>query len=495
MDPQAYSEFYKYTSDQISALSWDPITQTHIPFRASLNHRHHTWAKTHFSRPELYLRPQSLPEIKLIVTLARQNGKKIIVVGSGHSPSDLTCTSSWMVNLDGFSSVVAERKDEMQLELEAGIRLHQLADELEKRGWAMPNLGSITAQSVAGAIATNTHGSSLRHGTLAQAIIGITLTLASGESVKCGPTENRDLYHAALVSLGGLGIITHVTFQAVPAYNLKWHQDIIKTPNILEAWNKDLWTREEYVRVWWFPYSGRSIIWQADKTKDPLRERPPSWYAASLGRFSYEFLLYLATWVPPFMPIVERYVFYMQYGWSEGETGNAVQKSYEALTMDCLFSQFVNEWAIPLEKGPEAITRLQAWLTGDAENVSGIPFSSRGIFVHAPIEVRVSDTTLQPEKPWLDQSYHLGPTLYLNATLYRPFHRNPPEWERYYEAFEYLMKELGGKPHWAKNFTTATKEEFGQMYPKLSDWCKLREELDPQGVFRSGWLERNLLPE
>jgi hypothetical protein len=74
-----------------------------------------------------------------------------------------------------------------------------------------------------------------------------------------------------------------------------------------------------------------------------LRERPPSWYAATLGRLSYEFLLYLATWVPPFMPIVERYVFYMQYGWSEGETGNAVQKSYEALTMDCLFSQFVNE--------------------------------------------------------------------------------------------------------------------------------------------------------
>lgn len=154
-----------------------------------------------------------------------------------------------------------------------------------------------------------------------------------------------------------------------------------------------------------------------------------------------------------------------------------------------------SQWAIPLEKGPEAITRLQAWLTGDAENISGIPFSSRGIFVHAPIEVRVSDTTLQPEKPWLDQSYHSGPTLYLNATLYRPFHRNPPEWERYYEAFEYLMKELGGKPHWAKNFTTATKEEFGQMYPKLGDWCKLREELDPQGVFRSGWLERNLLPE
>lgn len=57
------------------------------------------------------------------------------------------------------------------------------------------------------------------------------------------------------------------------------------------------------------------------------------------------------------------------------------------------------------------------------------------------------------------------------------------------------MKELGGKPHWAKNFTTATKEEFRIMYPRLGDWVKLREELDPKGVFASEWLNRNILPE
>lgn len=57
------------------------------------------------------------------------------------------------------------------------------------------------------------------------------------------------------------------------------------------------------------------------------------------------------------------------------------------------------------------------------------------------------------------------------------------------------MKEMGGKPHWAKNFTTATKEEFGQMYPRLGDWVKLREELDPEGVFASDWLKKNILQE
>lgn len=57
------------------------------------------------------------------------------------------------------------------------------------------------------------------------------------------------------------------------------------------------------------------------------------------------------------------------------------------------------------------------------------------------------------------------------------------------------MKDLGGKPHWAKNFTTATKEEFWGMYPKLGDWVKLREKLDPEGVFASDWLKKNLLPK
>ena len=115
--------------------------------------------------------------------------------------------------------------------------------------------------------------------------------------------------------------------------------------------------------------------------------------------------------------------------------------------------------------------------------------------MHAPIEVRVADTTVQAEKPWLDQSCQTGPTLYLNATLYRPFLRNPPEWKRYYNAFEWLMKDLGGKPHWAKNFISTSKEEFWGMYPKMKDWVELRDTVDPHGVFANDWLKKNILKD
>jgi D-arabinono-1,4-lactone oxidase len=343
MDPEAHEEFRKYTCDEISTLSWDAECSNHIPFRASTGHTHHTWAKTFFSSPELTILPESEREIRLIVKLARMCHKKIVVVGSGHSPSDLTCTSSWMVNLDGFRSVVSDNGREMQLEVEAGIRLYQLVEELDRRGWAMPNLGSITEQSIAGAIATNTHGSSLRHGMLSQAVVGITVMLASGESLRCSGEENRDLFHAALVSLGGLGIITHVVFQAVPAYRLEWKQEVVKTPRVVEDWNAGLWTKSEFARVWWFPYSGRSIVWSADKTEEPFRPPPRSWYGSGLGRFTYELALYVSTWIPRLTPLVERYVFFMQYGRVEGPAGSAVQESYDALTMDCLFSQLVNE--------------------------------------------------------------------------------------------------------------------------------------------------------
>lgn len=248
-----------------------------------------------------------------------------------------------MVNLDGFKSVVSEDPEMMQVEVEAGIRLYQLAEELGKRGWAMPSLGSITEQSIAGTIATNTHGSSLRHGPLSQAVTAITLMISSGESIKCSAKENKELFQAALVSLGGLGIITHVTFQAVPAYKLVWRQEVVSTDRMLERWGSDLWTNSEFTRVWWFPYSGRSIVWAADKTEEPLRQPPRSWYGGGFARFAYEFSLYVCTKFPCLTPLVERFVFFMQYGWKEGSAGSGVQESSDALTMDCLFSQFVNE--------------------------------------------------------------------------------------------------------------------------------------------------------
>lgn len=469
-----------------------------VPFRASTSHIHHTWAKTFYSRPELYIQPESVAELQKVVTLARRCRRRVVTVGSVHSPSDLTCTSSWLINLDNFRRVLAVSPESGVVTVESGMRLRDLGAELEKHGLMMPNLGSIDSQSVAGVISTGTHGSSLRHGLLSETVVGLSIMLTNGQVVRCNDQVNQPLFRAALLSLGALGIITEVTLQTVPAYKIAWHQSMQPLSDVLSKWDEGLWTSSEFIRVWWLPYLERAIVWRADKTDLPTRPPPRNFYGGRLGYLVYHNLLYAANYFPRILPWVEWFVFGMQYGFAPGRSvTEAIEPGHKGLLMNCLYSQFVNEWALPLEKGPEAITRLSAWLHGDTETAR-IPFNPKGIWVHCPIEVRVSDTSISKSpRPYLDPSSRSGPTLYLNATLYRPYNRDPPCTDRYYQAFEWLMHEMGGKPHWAKNFS----EDIGEaglrsMYGEdMAEFLQIRNESDPDGMFLGEWHRRNLLPD
>ncbi|KAI5289818.1 D-arabinono-1,4-lactone oxidase [Ascosphaera aggregata] len=465
-----------------------------IPFRAKKGYVHHTWAKTFFSRPDRYFQPASIQELSKIILVAHTQRRRVVTVGSGHSPSDLTCTSSWLVNLDKMNRILDFNKETGVVKVQAGIRLHDLGIELEKHGLMLPNLGSIDEQSVAGVISTGSHGSSLKYGLLSGCIEGLSIMLASGDVVYCDANNNQDLFRAALLSLGALGVLVEITLKAVPAFNIEWHQSLKALSYIISKWDSGLWTSSEYVRVWWMPYSKRAVLWHADKTDKPLREPPSSWYGGFIGHHVYNNLLYLGNWFPRILPWVEWFVFGMQYGFKTDKVvTTAVQPARTGLLMDCLYSQFVNEWAIPLEKGPEALTRLSAWFEGDMDTAQ-IPFSSKGVYVHCPIEVRVSDTSAtKGPRPFLDPSCRDGPTLYLNATLYRPYNRDPPSVARYYEAFEWLMKEMGGKPHWAKNFETS-RDDLYQMYGSdLEQFVRVRNEVDKDGMFLGPWHRRKLL--
>lgn len=397
--------------------------------------------------------------------------------------------------MDEYSDVLKVDREKRTLTVQAGVRLGILNAEAKKCGWTMPNLGSIDQQSIAGAMATGTHGSSLYHGILSQWVHSLRLVLANGAVVKCSAKQNKDLFQAALVSLGALGIVVEVEYQMVPATNIEWVQTLQSMDTILDTWEKDLWTQAEFTRVWWLPYLHRGIVWRAQKSRKEPAAPKSNWYGGAMGFHTYHILLWLSNYVPRILPAVEWFVFGMQYGFSTGTSITAVEEQRKGLLMNCLYSQFVNEWALPLSKGPDTIRRLSAWLNGN-ESKSGIPFSAKGIWVHSPIEVRVSDTSKHPgqARPFLDISYEDGPTLYLNATLYRAYGIDPPCKERYYEAFEWLMRDVGAKPHWAKNFQTPIRADFEEMYrDKLDSWRKVRNEVDPEGLFVGEWLRDNVL--
>lgn len=505
----------------------------------------------------------------MIRTAALQK-KTIMTVGSGHSPSDLTMTSEWLCNLDKFDKVL--RKQEfygpgngskevkfVDLTVEAGIRIFQLNEYLKQHNLAIQNLGSISDQSIAGLISTGTHGSTQYHGLVSQQVVSLVVANGAGELIKCSAVERPELFRAALLSLGKVGIITQVTIRAVPKYTIKSKQEIIKFSTLLREWDT-IWLDSEFIRIWWFPYSGNCVCWRASKSDEPLSEPRSSWYGTTLGRFFYESLLWVSVNViPRLTPWVEKFVFRQQYGNVEtlGSGDIAVQNSVEGLNMDCLFSQFVNEWSAPLTNGVDILTELNEKIQDAA--------SKGDFFVHAPIEVRCSNVTypgknfedeegnpsLYPSQEWLstrsrtsagpvpgnnvrpyldnspEREYQPDPTkitndqltLYLNATMYRPFGFNV-ETHQWFQIFEDVLGKAHGKPHWAKNFIGLHGEhekesdlksqlayggkEFYSMLgfdpvmhkwfgQNLVDYNNVRREMDPNGVFMSGknWAVRN----
>ncbi|KAK3310882.1 D-arabinono-1,4-lactone oxidase-domain-containing protein [Chaetomium strumarium] len=510
-EPAAFSGLPAKVRSIITASN----TSDSVPFRARTAYAHRTWARTFSCLPELFIQPESLAEIEKAVSLARQCRRRLVTVGSGHSPSDLTCTSSWMLNLDNFNHVLSVDGATGLCTVQAGIRLYQLSAALDAAGLAMPSLGSIDEQSIAGAISTGTHGSSLHHGLVSESIIELKVTMADGKTRACSAERRPELFRAALLSVGALGVIAEVTLRAVPAFSLSWSQTIDADSRLFSTWHGELWKQAEFVRVWWFPYMRRAVVWKADRVPKEdieagrVRHHQPgtSFLDTRLGYIVYHNLLAMARWFPRITRWIEWFVFGLNYGFRNGDRTrvSGVQPSYKAFLLNCLYSQFVNEWAIPLHKGPEALQRLGAWLNrlqpGDPGYVDHrIPFSAEGLWVHSPVEVRVSDTTVKSSaaegnRPYLDITPDDGPALYLNATMYRPYYRDPSNraTERYYQAFEWLMRDLGGRPHWAKTFTV-TPDEFDTWYgEEWRQFCRVRDEADPEGMFVGPWHRRYLL--
>lgn len=500
-----------------------------------------------------------------------------MTVGSGHSPSDLTMTSEWLCNLDKMDQILEKKdfygplksdssKQEVKfvdVTVEAGCRVYQLNEYAKQNELAIQNLGSISEQSIAGLISTGTHGSSKYHGLVCEQLVSLTVMNSAGKPVECSSTNNPELFRAALLSLGKVGIIVKVTLRTIPRYTIKSKQEVINFDTLIKMWD-EIWLEAEFIRIWWFPYTEKCICWRASKSDEPLSEPRSSWYGTAFGRFFYESLLWVAVNVwPRLTPWVESLVFRNQYGTTEtiGKGDVAVQNSVEALNMDCLFSQFVNEWSAPLSSGVETLRALEAEIKTAAK--------SGAFYVHAPIEVRcsnvtysnkpfVSDETGEPSlyppdswlarrdrfsagpipgnnlRPYLDNSPYGLPyvgkdsnsplsvenlTLFINATMYRPFGWNSPTRD-WYQIFEDIMTKAGGKPHWAKNFLglqgshvtikdTEHQVKFGgkSFYsmlgfdPVMREWFgkdleafnTVRREMDPEGVFLSGkeWMVRN----
>ncbi|XP_067394275.1 L-gulonolactone oxidase isoform X2 [Emydura macquarii macquarii] len=341
------------------------------------------WARTYGSSPELYFQPTSVEEIKEILDMARQRSKRVKVVGGGHSPSDIACTDDFMVQMGKMNKILQVDEEKRQVTVEAGILLSDLNVELSKYGLALPNLGAVSEVAAAGVIGTGTHNTGISHGILPTQVMALTLLTASGEILECSESVNAEIFQAARLHLGCLGVVLTITFQCVLEFSLQETTFPSTLKEVLDNLDSHL-QKSEYFRFLWFPHSENvSVIYQDHTDKPPLSSASWFWDYA-IGYYLLEFLLWISTFLPGLVCWINRFFFWLLF---TGKVEN-INLSYKIFNYECRFKQHVQDWAIPIEKTKEALLELKAVLENNPKVVA-----------HYPVEVRFArgdDILLSP---------------------------------------------------------------------------------------------------
>ena len=410
------------------------------------------WARTASCAPAAFAQPETEEELRRILLEA----KRVKVVGGAHSWSDIACTDGVLVSLDKLCRVLSIEGDKVTVE--AGIRLQALNEALAQRGLALGVLGSIAQQSVAGAIATGTHCSGPRHGSLSSLVCGLRLMLADGSVRDLQPGD--DLFDAARVSLGALGIVTRVTLACEPAFRL---EELAGPAPFEEALRgiPELVRSEPYVKLWWLPHTEVVQIFRYRRTEAASTFRAfARWLDERvMNRLVFAALLrvsrYAPSWIPRINALVRRAYF---------RKTRRVARSDLALTIAMPPRHEEVEYAVPIDRAAEALRNVRALIDREKLRVNFV------------VELRF----VKADSAWMSPAFGRD-SAYLGAYMARA-----EGIERYFAAFEREMLALDGRPHWGKQFSAAPR------HPNLARFSALRDALDPHRTFDNAFLQRTL---
>ena len=433
------------------------------------------WAGNQVSHPVRIERPQCEDEVVAVVRAAASEGLRIRVVGAGHSFTGIAATDEVLVTLDGLANVHDLDTDTGLVRVGAGIRLRDLNPYLKASGLAMPNLGDIDYQSVAGAIATSTHGTGLGFRSIADGVVGLRMVDGYGTIVNCDRTTDPDLLHVARVGLGALGIVTEVTLVCVPAFNLKAVEEVLPVDEVVECF--DDWAENtDHTEFFWMPHTDLALVKRNTRTtEEPL---PPRSSRHALRRRWNRFknkeinenllfgaLNHLGRLRPSLIPRLNTLVA------PEGGRAEYVTTSYAAFTSPRRVRFYEMEYAVPREHGIEAFSRVRRLADGLDRPVS------------FPVEFRVLGADDIPLSTATGRD-----SAYIAVHVFR----GTPH-EDYFRGVEAIMDDYDGRPHWGKlHFQDA--EALADLYPQWDHFQTVRGRLDPDGRFTNAYLERVLGP-
>ncbi len=412
--------------------------------------------------------PTSTADVATIVRSAAAAGERVKVIGGAHSFTDIAMTDGHLLSLDAMNRVLAVGGPEgYDVTVQAGIRLFDLNDELAVRGLAMPNLGDINTQSIAGAIGTATHGTGAGHGNIATTVVGMEIVTGDGTVRRADEENDPELLRVARVGLGALGIVTEVTLRCVPTFNLHAVETIEPLSDVIADFGR-LMHGTDHVEFYWMPGARRCQVKRNTRTERPAapQSKPAyirdKWIAENLA---FGTVCRVGRRYPKAAPRIAKLIT------SAASERELIDRS------DRIFSsprhvRFVEmEYGIPFDAVPDAIGRIGAL-------VSSLPFPP--LF---PIEVRASagddialSTANGRASGWIAVHQYIG-----------------APYESYFQGVENIMNDYAGRPHWGKlHFQSANT--LVSRYPEWDRFQEARAELDPNGTFANAYTDRVLGP-
>src|SRR5205823_3863628 len=185
---------------------------------------------------------------------------------------DIACTDGLMLSLDRLARVLDVDRSSGLVRVQGGITIRDLSEQLDAHGLALENLGDIDVQTISGAISTATHGTGERLGNISSQVEAIELVTADGSLVECSRETDPDLWRAARVGLGSLGVITSVVLRCVPAFTIRRHDHPLPLDEALARLD-ELATRNDHFEFYVFPHSDVALCRQSADLDSPPAPR------------------------------------------------------------------------------------------------------------------------------------------------------------------------------------------------------------------------------
>ena len=226
------------------------------------------WGRNQSVSPRRVERVTSAHDVAGVIKDAIRRGQRVKAVGSGHSFSAVAVPSDVQITLEVGGAAVDIDAETGLADVPAGLELHCLNRLLWKSGLSMQNLGDIDAQTVAGAISTGTHGTGARKQGLAAQVRALEMVLGGGDIVTCSPEQNPDLFSAARVGLGALGVMTRVTLQCEPAYYLQAAEVGMPLGEVLHRLDV-LADTADHFEFFWFPHTSIALTKRNTRLSNP----------------------------------------------------------------------------------------------------------------------------------------------------------------------------------------------------------------------------------